>query len=253
MFHMERRDDEEVHHFITCVKEDAKFAECDKLPLNDIVTLIVVSRCRVPYLAERWGMKKEIDLQQIIIDADLYVRNKKVGKQPEHQTPSSAGQTDQGVNFVSGVPNDKRGKGKGKGKNRGRGGNTNRGGYNNGDYQGYQETANQGPPRQSGSGYNYSGCQRVRVITNLPNILTKINKGATMVKGDIMVIISSIKTDSRVEMIKGVQVIVVAITAALVEVMQIHLVVGIGNVSAVMGPLTISMGSAIGKITALQT
>ena len=146
----------------------------------------------------------------------------------------------------------KRGKGKGKGKNRGRGGNTNRGGYNNGDYQGYQEAANQGPPRQSGSGYNYSGCQRVRVITNLPNILTKINKGATMVKGDIMVIISSIKTDSRVEMIKGVQVIVVAITAALVEVMQIHLGAGIGNVSAVMGPLTISMGSAIGKITALQ-
>ena len=91
-------------------------------------------------------MKKEIDLQQIIIDADLYVRNKKVGKQPEHQTPSSAGQTDQGVNFVSGVPNDKRGKGKGKGKNRGRGGNANRGGYNTGDYQGgsYQDTANMG-------------------------------------------------------------------------------------------------------------
>ena len=79
LFHMERRDDEEVHHFITRVKEDAKFAECDKLPLNNIVTLIVVSRCRVPYLVERWGMKKEIDLQQITIDADLYVRNRKTG------------------------------------------------------------------------------------------------------------------------------------------------------------------------------
>ena len=83
LFHMERRDDEEVHHFITRVKEDAKHAECDKLPFNDIVTLIVVSRCRVPSLIERWGMKKEIDLQQVTIDADLYARNKKLGNHQE--------------------------------------------------------------------------------------------------------------------------------------------------------------------------
>ena len=45
----------------------------------------------------------------------------------------------------------------------------------------------------------------------------------------------------------------VAITAALVEVIQIHLFVGIGNVSAVMGPLTISMGLVIGRITVSQS
>ena len=83
----------------------------------------------------------------------------------------------------------------------------------------------------------------VRVIANLPNILTKTNRGDTT---------SSTKIDSRVEMIKGAQAIVGAITAALGEAMQTPQGVGTGNVSAVMGPLTISMGSAIGRITALQ-
>ena len=50
---MERRDDEEIHHFITRVKEDARFAECDKLLLNDIVSLIICTRCRIPKLADR--------------------------------------------------------------------------------------------------------------------------------------------------------------------------------------------------------
>ena len=80
----------------------------------------------------------------------------------------------------------------------------------------------------------------VRVIANLPNILTKTNRGDTT---------SSTKTDSRVEMIKGAQAIVGAITAAHGEASQTPP----GIVSAAMGPLTISMGSAIGKITASQT
>merc|ERR1711888_140091 len=108
LFHMECCDDEEVHHFITRVKEDVKHAECDKLPFNDIVTLIVVSRCRVPSLIEWWGMKKEIDLQQVTIDADLYVHNKKLGKHQELQTSSPVTQADQGINFIAGAPSDRR-------------------------------------------------------------------------------------------------------------------------------------------------
>ena len=113
---MERRDDEEVHHFITSVKEDAMFAEYDKLPLNDIITLIVVSCCHVPKLAERWGMDKNINLQHISIDADLYVRNKMLAIEPELQSSSSASPGEQGVNFVSNGFTDKKGKGRGKGK-----------------------------------------------------------------------------------------------------------------------------------------
>ena len=49
-------------------------------------------------------------------------------------------------------------------------------------------------------------------------------------------------------MIKGDQAIMGVITVALREVSQAPP----GSVSAAMGPLTISMGSAIGKITASQ-
>ena len=114
LFHLERRDDEEVHHFITRVKEDAKHAECDKLPFNDIVTLIVVSRCRVPELIKRWGMKKEIDLQQVCIDADLYARNQKLDPNSDTQTVPPVTQPPDQINFIAGASNDRKGKRGGK-------------------------------------------------------------------------------------------------------------------------------------------
>ena len=158
LFHLERRDDEEVHHFTTRVKEDAKHAECDRLPFNDIVTLIVVSRCRVPELIKRWGMKKEIDLQQVCIDADLYARNQKLDPNLDTQTTPPVSQPSEQINYVAGNSNDRKGKRGGKGK-RGRGGGANRGGYD--DHQGGgQYDVSQGPPRygQGGQSYgNYGG------------------------------------------------------------------------------------------------
>ena len=159
LFHLERRDDEEVHHFITRVKEDAKHAECDKLPFNDIVTLIVVSRCRVPELIKRWGMKKEIDLQQVCIDADLYARNQKLDPNLDTQTTPPVSQPSEQINYVAGNSNDRKGKRGGKGK-RGRGGGANRGGYNDHQGGGGQYDVGQGPPRygQGGQSYgNYGG------------------------------------------------------------------------------------------------
>ena len=103
-------------------------------------------------------MNKDINLQQICIDADLYVRNKRVAKESERE--SSPAPVQQEVNFVSNGFNNKKGKGGGKGKSHGRRGNNVRGGYSSDYNQVNQESGNYGPPRQQdGGGYNNAGAQ----------------------------------------------------------------------------------------------
>ena len=101
------RDDEEIDNFITRVKEDAHYAECDNLPLTDVISLIVCSRCRIPALITRSGMQKDISLDTITLDAHLYQRTQKTIKDQNEQRPTP----ETSVNSVSGGGGWKKGRG----------------------------------------------------------------------------------------------------------------------------------------------
>ena len=48
LFMLERGENEDISPFIARVKMEARYAECDKLPIDDIISLIVCSGCKIP-------------------------------------------------------------------------------------------------------------------------------------------------------------------------------------------------------------
>merc|ERR1711867_52517 len=59
LFHLERKEDEELSHFVLRVKEHARYVEVDKLPVEEIITLIITSRCNIKQLTDTWALRKK--------------------------------------------------------------------------------------------------------------------------------------------------------------------------------------------------
>ena len=122
LFMLERGDNEDISPFIARVKMEAKYAECDKLPIDDIISLIVCSGCKIPELIKRWGMQSDLSLPTIIKDASLHQRTANMINDQNDQKRKKAGV---GINAVMGGRGGRGGggnRGGGKGRRGGRGG-----------------------------------------------------------------------------------------------------------------------------------
>ena len=54
------------------VKEHAQYAGLDKLPVEDIITLIISSRCNIKQLTDTWALRRKLTLKEILIDREAY-------------------------------------------------------------------------------------------------------------------------------------------------------------------------------------
>ena len=52
------------------VKEHARYAEVDKLPVEDIITLIISSHCNIKQLTDMWALRRNLTLKEILIDCE---------------------------------------------------------------------------------------------------------------------------------------------------------------------------------------
>ena len=64
LFHMQRKEDEELLQFVLRVKENARYAEVDKLPVEDIISLIITSRCNIKQLTDTWALRRTLSLRR---------------------------------------------------------------------------------------------------------------------------------------------------------------------------------------------
>ena len=62
LFKVTRAKEESILSFINRVKEDARYADVEALSKDKIITMIIVGRCNVPKLTERWSMEKSLTL-----------------------------------------------------------------------------------------------------------------------------------------------------------------------------------------------
>ena len=63
------------------VREHAKYAEVYRLPLDDIISLIISSRCNIKQLTDMWALRRNLTLKDILIDCEAYQRKEKAPKE----------------------------------------------------------------------------------------------------------------------------------------------------------------------------
>ena len=161
LFHLERKEDEELSQFMLRVKEHARYAEVDKLPVEDIITLIISSRCNIKQLTDMWVLRRNLTLKEILIDCEAYQRKEKASKdfdklgQKSKELDGETQVNKADIAGPSGMSGVKKQRGNNRGKKGGRGGNdSNRGGSNNTQvYDNTQPQNNQGYGQPRG-GYN---------------------------------------------------------------------------------------------------
>ena len=165
LFMLEREENEDISPFIQRVKQEARYAECNKLPMEDIVSLIVCSGCKIPELIKRWGMQNDLSLDTIIKDTGLHQRTANMISEQQKNKKSAGASVS--ANLVQGSRGGRGGgghRGGGRWKKNGRGGQQGRGGYYGQQDPSY--SANQGNqggqynpqsyPNQNGQGGSYS-------------------------------------------------------------------------------------------------
>ena len=130
---MQRKEDEELLQFVLQVKENARYAEVDKLPVEDIISLIITSRCNIKQLTHTWALRRKLSLKAVLIDCEAYQRKELASKdfdQLIHKNKESGAETTQ-INAAMSGGVVKKQKANNRGKKGGHGTN-NRGGGNNG-------------------------------------------------------------------------------------------------------------------------